>query len=308
MLNDSIGVHRATALQSHVRSEADLLIFGRDLDGSDGYGGGDAMQHWPNVEVRPGYVGPRPSPPLPRRDPHGCERKWEPLIASGRLVHKTLPGTSGVGLRVQKVTRLGTNPNNIWRQGDEQEYDISNKTRSRRAPMPRLPNYPFYEEHIAPGSSTQIVSRTMPAWPARSDTAAHDAPPAPSSLPRSMSTSDIDGAAPRLQASRILGSSIRRHFRTTNEIDDIPGTRSLPSLRQSESCAPGHWRTGGVVHAVAAAGAGGRGNPRARRDEIDDSFGVRRSSAPHAHKLRSEADMVIYGQDLDGGTSVQARG
>ena len=47
-----------------------------------------------------------------------------------------------------------------------------------------------------------------------------------------------------------------------------------------------------------AAGAGGRGNPRGRKDVIDDSVGVRRAHALQPH-MRSQADEAIFGRDLD---------
>ena len=298
-IDDSVGVHRKTALQPHLRTEVDKIIFGRDQDGSDAYG---AVQGSRKVH---GYAGPKPVPKPPRRIP--IQDKWDPYIADGRLVHKTLPGTSGCGMKSRRLKRIGTNPNNAARDGDADEYDISNRPRARQPSVAYLPNHPLNEEHLGPGLT--ILSRPMPAWPGRPDTGLHEAPPAPSCLQRSMSTADIDGAAPKLQASRILGSSIRRHFRTTNEIDDIAGTRSLPKLRSLQldqqqllpglSHGPrGHWRVGTVADMAGAAGGGGRGNPRGRIDAIDDNVGVQRKTALAPH-LRSDADLAIFGRDLD---------
>jgi hypothetical protein len=140
-LDDTVGVLQKHALQPHMRTEVDMLIFGRDQDSSNQCATLAVLppplpprrRHslWPpacryTVERSlHGYAGPPPPLPPPRRVPR--YDKWEPFIADGRRVHKTLPGTSGVGTRVQRVRRIGTNPNNIWREGDADEYAISNQ-------------------------------------------------------------------------------------------------------------------------------------------------------------------------------------
>ncbi|KAL1528069.1 hypothetical protein AB1Y20_009435 [Prymnesium parvum] len=152
-------------------------------------------------------------------------------VADRRLVHKTLPGTSGVGTRVRMVRRLGT-------ETDSFDYDILNMP--RRLPPATLAPIPRYEDHI--GEGNQIVSRPMPVWPGRLNRGAHDVPPPPRSLPRSLSTADIDGATPKSHANRILDRSMRRQFNSSLDGNDASVTSSFPQLPRDTLTIDGHRR------------------------------------------------------------------
>ena len=204
--------YHATTQQPHMRSETDMALFGRDIDHSSTY---EAPSVGPSRTPLP--VGAT----VGAKQDAGEQERWKPMVPERRLVYKTRP-------QKRSMKRLGTDPNGVWRSGDGDMFSFDGAPRPRAVPAATLPNHPSLEEHFAIDSS--LVSRPRPAWPGRPDAGGHNVPPAPAHLQKSLRTDDIAGTASRMQFSRLLGSTIRRHFRETNAIDDIPGTRSMPAL------------------------------------------------------------------------------
>ena len=156
--------------------------------------------------------------------------RWHelPLTQPHERVHKTLLPTKSF-----HFPRLGTNPNGIWREGDQDAFSLDGAPCPQVAPLPTLPYRPILEEHISLGFG--IVARPQRAWPGRQEvgghSSGHNVPPAPACVPRGLRTDDIAGSAPRLHGSRLLSTTLhRRHFRDTNYIDDIAGTRSVSTM------------------------------------------------------------------------------